>query len=84
MSNMDFPVEEFSELMDLMSDKLPKLIKDIYSALFSEEGATNVSKGVAIFYKNLLEAGMTKEEAMQLTLEYLGTFKSLAGQFKSS
>ncbi len=84
MSKMDFPVEKFGEVMDLMSDKLPKLFKDVYDALFSEESAKNVSKGVGTFYKNLLEAGMDKEAAMQLTLEYLGTFKSLAGQFRGS
>ena len=67
MSNSDIPVKEIGELMDVMSDKLPGLIREIYDILYSEEGAATMSKAVATFYKNLMEAGMEKTDAMRLS-----------------
>ncbi len=80
MSNHDMGVKEIGEVLDMVSTKLPGLIKQIYDTLFSEEGATSMSKAVGIFYKNLLEAGMDREDAMRLTQEYMSTLKSMLSQ----
>lgn len=71
-------------MMDMVSAKLPGLIREIQSVLFSEEGATTMSKAVGTFYKNLIDAGMEKEDAMRLTQEYMSTLKSLSSQFQNS
>ncbi|HHT68746.1 MAG TPA: hypothetical protein GXZ85_05730 [Firmicutes bacterium] len=84
MSNSDVPVKEIGELLDMMSNKLPGLIKELYEILYSEEGAVTMSKALATFYKNLLDAGMDKNEAMSLTREYLSTLKSLTSQYGNS
>ena len=84
MSNNDIPVKEIGEMMDMVSAKLPGLIREIQSVLFSEEGATTMSKAVVTFYKNLIDAGMEKEDAMRLTQEYMSTLKSLSSQFQNS
>ena len=81
MSNSDIPVKEIGELMDVMSDKLPGLIRVIYDILYSEEGAATMSKAVATFYKNLMEAGMEKTDAMRLTQDYMSTLNSMTKQF---
>lgn len=81
MSNSEIPVQEIGELMDVMADKLPGLIREIYDILYSEEGAATMSKAVATFYKNLIEAGMEKSDAMYLTEEYMSTLNSLTSQF---
>lgn len=84
MSNSDVPVKEIGELLDMMSNKLPGLIKELYEILYSEEGVVTMSKALATFYKNLLDAGMDKNEAMSLTREYLSTLKSLTSQYGNS
>lgn len=84
MSNTDIPVKEIGELMDMMSGKLPGLLREIQNIIFSEEGATSMSKAVGIFYKNLIEAGMDKSDAMYLTQEYMATLKVLGSQVKNS
>lgn len=84
MGNNDIPVKEIGELMDMMSGKLPGLLREIMQTMFSEEGATNMSRAVAIFYKNLVEAGMEKSDAMHLTQEYMATLKTLGNQFNNS
>jgi len=71
-------------MLDLVSEKLPRLIKELYQTLYSEEGAENMSKAVGTFYKNLIAAGMDKDQAMSLTKEYLETLKSLTRQFSNS
>jgi hypothetical protein len=84
VSNSDIPVKEIGEMLDLVSEKLPRLIRELYQTLYSEEGAENMSKAVGTFYKNLIAAGMDKEDALYLTQEYLDTLKSLTKQYGSS
>lgn len=80
----DFPVKEIGELMDMMTSKLPSLLRDVQQVLFSEEGAKTMGTAVGIFYKNLIEAGMEQSDALRLTEEYMSTLKSLTNQFKGS
>ena len=84
MNNSDIPVKEIGEMLDMVSTKLPTLIKEIYHVLYSEEGAVTMSKAVGTFYKNLIDAGMDKEAAMNLTHQYMDTLKSLTKQFGNS
>ncbi len=83
MSNNDIPVKEIGEMLDMVSSKLPDLIKEIQSVFFSEEGAEKMSKAVGSFYKNLVDAGMDKNDAMHLTQEYMNTLKTLTTQFQA-
>lgn len=84
MSSNDIPVKEIGELMDMMSGKLPGLLREIQNIMFSEEAATTMSKAVGIFYKNLVEAGMDTANAVFLTQEYMETLKTFTSQFKDS
>ncbi len=42
-----------------------------------------MSKAVGSFYKNLVDAGMDKNDAMHLTQEYMNTLKTLTTQFQA-
>ncbi|NLL41846.1 MAG: hypothetical protein GX251_00735 [Firmicutes bacterium] len=77
----EIPVQEIGELMDMMSEKLPGMIRELSDILYSPEGAANMSKAVATFYNNLVEAGMDKADAMSLTREYMSTLNALTKQF---
>lgn len=83
MSN-EIPVKEIGELLDMVSGKLPNLIKEIYSTLFSDESASSMGQAVATFYKHLIDAGMDKNDAMKLTSDYMNTLKSMTDQIKIS
>lgn len=80
-SNM--PVKEIGEMFDMISTKLPGLIKEIYNVLFSEEGANSMGKAVATFYKHLIDTGMNKDDAMKLTSDYMNTINAISSQFKA-
>ncbi len=78
----DIPTKEIGELLDVVSSKLPNLIKEIHGTIFSEEGASQLGKAVAAFYKNLLEAGMSQEDAVKLTRDYMQTLSTITNQLK--
>lgn len=72
--------KEVSEVLDTVSEKVPKLIKGIMDNLYSEDSGKQLGKSVGNFYKELLDAGISTADALSLTKEYLGTLKD----FKTS
>jgi hypothetical protein len=63
--------EEVKEILDAVSDKVPKLLNDITEALFSAEKAEQFGASVAKFYKSLIEAGMDPDQAFELTQKFM-------------
>ncbi len=70
----DRDIEGAAKLMEkvgpMMEDILDPL-KNLLSELYSPEKMQTMGKSVAEFYKNLVEAGMDKEAATELTKEYM-------------
>ncbi|AGB04818.1 hypothetical protein AciM339_0945 [Aciduliprofundum sp. MAR08-339] len=69
--NDERDVEEFKEVMNTLRETLPALIKEIVEALYSSQNAEEFGKQVANFYKSMVEAGMSEDQAFQLTQEYM-------------
>lgn len=65
------------EMLDVVSEKIPKLIKMLMDNYYSEEAGKQIGRAVGSLYKELLDAGMTKEEAMTLARDYLNTVKEM-------
>ncbi len=63
--------EEVKEILDAVSEKVPKLLNDITEALFSAEKAEKFGESVAKFYKSLIEAGMDTDQAFELTQKFM-------------
>ena len=59
------------ELLDVVSERVPKLLSDISDVLYGEGRAKQYAVSVATFYKELKEAGMSDEEAFSLTQQYM-------------
>ncbi|HHU82261.1 MAG TPA: hypothetical protein GXZ26_04600 [Firmicutes bacterium] len=74
----DIPVKEIGELMDELASKVPHLLREIMAAFYSVEAATNIGAAVGAFYKKLLDSGISQEDAMRMTQDYLNTFKDVA------
>ncbi len=64
-------IKELKEVFDVLGEKVPKLIEDIVKALYSTSNAEQFAKEVANFYKTMIEAGMPKEEAYELTKKFM-------------
>jgi len=70
--NMPDP-EKIKEILDVVGQKIPGLLKELSSLLYSPESAKQYAEAAAIFYKELKKAGMNDEQAYELTSQYLST-----------
>jgi hypothetical protein len=65
--------KKIEEILDVVSDKVPELLKELTGVLYSTEQAKQFSLAAATFYKELKAAGMTDEQAFELTNQYMST-----------
>jgi hypothetical protein len=75
--------EKIKEILDVVSEKIPGLLKELSGLLYSPESAKKYAAAAAIFYKELKAAGMTEEQAYELTSQYLSTLNlgKMMGKF---
>jgi hypothetical protein len=65
--------EKIKEILDIVSEKIPGLLKELSNLLYSPDSAKRYAEAAATFYKELKNAGMTDEQAYELTNQYLST-----------
>ena len=65
--------EKIKEILDVVGEKIPGLLKELSSLLYSPESAKQYAEAAATFYKELVKAGMKPEQAYELTKQYLST-----------
>jgi len=75
--------EKIKEILDVISEKIPGLLRELSDLLYSPKSAKQYAEAAATFYKELKEAGMTDEQAFELTSQYLSTlnFGKMMGKF---
>lgn len=75
--------EKIKEILDIVSEKIPGLLKELSSLLYSPDSAKRYAEAAATFYKELKNAGMTDEQAYELTSQYLSTLNlgKMMGRF---
>ena len=74
--------KELKEILNTVSTEIPKLLESIGKVFSNPENANQIGKAVAQFYKELIAAGMTSQQAYDLTKEYMSSF-SLGGLISS-
>lgn len=77
-SKHEVPVQDIAELLDVVSEKIPLLIKSIKDTAFSPEAGKSMGQAVGNFYKELVASGIDAELASALTREYLSTIKNFS------
>ena len=65
--------EKIKEILDMVSDRVPTLLKKLSEVLYGEDQAKTFGKAVAIFYNELKDTGMTQEQIFELTKAYMST-----------
>ncbi|UCC33579.1 MAG: hypothetical protein JSW53_00800 [Candidatus Bathyarchaeota archaeon] len=76
--------EEVKEILGVVSQEVPALIKGIVGAVFSEEAGKDMGRAAAAFYRELKEGGMPEETAVRMTENYVGVFTSLGNVLKGA
>jgi len=79
-SEMD--AKELKEILNTVSTEIPKLLESIGKVFSNPENANQIGKAVAQFYKELVAAGMTPQQAYEMTRDYMASF-SLGGLISS-
>ena len=74
----EIPVKEISELFDVLSEKLPGVMKAVRDSFFSAEAGAGMGDAVGSFYKSLVDKGIPEEKAYELTLAFLKQFQRVA------
>lgn len=64
-------VEELKEVLDVISEKIPGLLRGLRDVLYSRDSAESMADAVGTFYKKLVEAGIPKEDALEMARGYM-------------
>ena len=72
--------EKIKEILNIVSDQVPGLLKELAGVLYGPDQAKKFGIAVATFYKELKAAGMTDEQAFELTRQYMSTL-NIGGMF---
>lgn len=72
-------VEDLREVLSIVTDQVPDLLRGLRDILYSKEAAENMADAVSTFYKKLVEAGIPKEEAMDMARGYVLNLRELLG-----
>lgn len=74
MPNHEMPdPEKIKEILDVVAEKIPGLLRQLSDLLYGAKSAEQYAKAAATFYKELKSAGMTEEQAFELTKQYMST-----------
>jgi hypothetical protein len=76
--------EDIAEILSVVSDKVPGLIKGLVGAVFSEDSARNMAKAAAVYYKELKEGGIPDDVAMKMTQDYVSIFTKIGDVIKTA
>jgi hypothetical protein len=66
----EIPVEDIKEILQVVNDQLPSLIRGLFSSLYSAETAEQYANGIATIYKTLNDQGLPPEMVEKLVLKY--------------
>jgi len=70
-------VEEIREILGTVSEMVPSLLKELRGVLYSKEAAESMADAVGTFYRKLVEAGVPRDDAMEMTRGYMINLRDL-------
>lgn len=73
MGEHEEDVEELKEILNVVAEKIPKLLNSLTDVLYGKEEAGKYGRAVASFYKELRDAGMTDQQAFEITKQYMSS-----------
>lgn len=72
-------VEDLRDLFSVITSEVPGLLRGLRDIVYSKEAAENMADAVATFYKKLVEAGIPKDEALDMARGYVLNLRELLG-----
>ena len=75
---MDDP-KRIGQVLDEVTDKIPKLISNIINTVYSSEAGTGMGQAVGNLYKELVASGIPQEDAVKMAKDYMLSIKDFTG-----
>jgi hypothetical protein len=72
-------VEDLRELFSVLSEQVPGLLRGLRNLMYSKEAAENMADAVSTFYKKLVDAGIPRDEALDMARGYVLNLRELLG-----
>jgi len=60
--------EEVREVLDIVGARIPGIMKDVQSALYSVESLEKMGEAIGAFYRKLVDSGIPEKQAARLTI----------------
>lgn len=67
----DKDIQDLGAILDTVSEKVPNLLREVLSSLYSPQAGSDMGKAVGAFYKELVAAGIPSEEAIKMARDYM-------------
>ena len=74
----DSDMKELGEVLDTITEKIPKLIGGVMGTLYSADSGKNMGKAIGSFYKELLESGIPEDAALEMAKDYMLSIKDIS------
>ncbi|MCL0059036.1 hypothetical protein M1O20_00735 [Dehalococcoidia bacterium] len=72
--------ETVREVLDVVSDRIPNLLRDLHKVLYSKDSAENMGDAIGTFYKKLVESGIPEKDALEMARGYMINLKDVMGK----
>jgi len=81
MSDSDLirDIDDLKEVLGVVTDKVPGLLRGLRDVLYSKGAAENMADAVATFYTKLVDAGIPRDQAMDMTKGYMINLRDIFG-----
>lgn len=66
--------QEVAEILDAVTGRVPNLLRSILDQLYSPDAGRRMGQAIGAFYRELIEAGLPPERALQLAEDYASPF----------
>ncbi len=68
--------KEVAEILDMVGERLPGLVRTVRDIMFSEEAGRTFGKAVGAFYQELISSGLSSRDALEMSQQYLMTLQT--------
>lgn len=81
---MENNMKDLAELLDTVTEKVPKLLNGVISTIYSAESGEQLGKAVGAFYKSLVDSGIPATDALEMAKDYMTQIKGVVSDATKS
>ena len=70
-------VNELRDVLDTVSERVPKLIKGLISTLYSKEAGASMGQSVGAYYQELVASGIPQDAALDMAKGFSFSMKDI-------